>query len=518
MSEPHFNQEQISRAMSGLTPLEREELDRLLQYQQKPTPPSADVLQAAFPEQRRYILDQSLLKFLFCTRRAAKSFSFGLECFHDAKNWPKGNYLFLGLVREEAKRIFWKDVLKDINAKFGLGASFNESSLTCTMPNGATIYIGAADANDQEWRKLLGQKYRKVFIDEAQDWKLDLQELVYSTLKPATIDHKGSITLAGTPGRVRVGLFWDLTKNSKAGLLKPTSAGAGWSGHSWTTYANLSVMPTGETMAALWDAQIEELKKTHPRIEETPAFRRNFLGEWVIEDDALVYRYNPAKNDWNGTLPQYPKGRWHFVLGVDLGYNDDSAFTKKAYHDFDPYLYILSSFKQKGMDISAVATRIKTYPEVDIVVIDGSNKQAVMEMQNRHGLNLYPADKTGKPDFIELMNAEFIMERIKVNPDTCAPLIDEWVGLVWNDKSTKREEHPACPNHAADSALYGWRYCYQYISKPLPPVVEAGSQEYYEAEVKRMFEKTLAEMESAKHNTKDTPFGPVSDSFDWGVN
>jgi hypothetical protein len=116
------------------------------------------------------------------------------------------------------------------------------------------------------------------------------------------------------------------------------------------------------------------------------------------------------------------------------------------------------------------------------------------------------------------MNAEFIMERIKVNPETCAPLIDEWVGLVWNDKSTKREEHPACPNHAADSALYGWRYCYQYISKPLPPVVEAGSKEYYEAEVKRMFEKTMAEMENAKHGEKDTPFGPVSESFDWGVN
>jgi hypothetical protein len=516
VTQVRFNPEQIERALSGLTPTEREELDLILQFQAKPKVPPPDVLTAAFPEQKQYILDPAPLKFLFCTRRAAKSFSFGLECFHDSKQWPKGNYLFLGLVREEAKRIFWKDVLKEIDAKFGLKANFNESSLTCTLPNGATIYIGAADANDQEWRKLLGQKYRKIFIDEAQDWKLDLKELVYSTLKPATTDHKGSITLAGTPGRTRVGLFWDLTRNSKAGLLKPTGQG-GWSGHSWTTFSNLSVMPSGDTMSTLWANQIEELKATHPRIEETPAFRRNFLGEWVIEDDALVYRYNPAKNDWNGKLPQYERGRWHYVLGVDLGYNDDSSFVKQAYHDFDPNLYIVSAFKQKGMDISAVAARIKTYPEVDIVVIDGSNKQAVMEMQNRHGLSLYPADKTGKPDFIELMNAEFIMERIKVNVETCGPLIEEWQGLVWNDKTTKREEHPACPNHACDAGLYGWRYSYQYISKPLPPVIEQGSKEYYDAEVKKMLERTMQEMENVKRGEESNAFGPVDNASDWGM-
>lgn len=509
--------EKIREAMEGLSPSERYELDQILRLA---PPPPVNVLRDAFIEQELYVTDPSPLKFLFCTRRAAKSYSFGLECFHDGRNWPKGNYLFLGLTREEAKRIFWKDVLKEIDAKYGLATKFNEATLTATLAGGATIYIGAADANEQEWRKLLGQKYRRVFVDEAQDWKLDLRELVYSTLKPATVDHQGSITLAGTPGRARVGIFYELTKNSKAGMLKPSGV-PGWKGHSWTTSSNTGLMPNGKRMSELWAAEIEEMKRTHPRIEETPAFRRNYLGEWVIEDDVLVYRYNPAKNDFDGTLPVYPRGSWHKVLGVDLGYNDPSAFTRMVYHDFDPVLYVTASHKRPGMDISAVAAEIKSLSAVEgpfeVVVIDGSNKQAVMEMQNRHGLDLYPADKTGKPDFIELMNAEFIMEKVKVDPVRCASLVDEWQGLVWNDKTSKREEHPACPNHATDSALYGWRYCYGYMSKPLPVKVPEGTHEWYEAEQKRMFEQMQKVMEKEKQSHDNDTFGPAGMDLDWGV-
>src|SRR5260370_23458507 len=100
------------------------------------------------------------------------------------------------------------------------------------------------------------------------------------------------------------------------------------------------------------------------------------------------------------------------------------------------------------------------------MVIDGSNKQAVMEMSSRHGLSLTPAEKTGKADFIELMNADYITGRIKLAP-SCAALKDEYASLVWDDKATKRQEHPACANHGADSALYAWRYCYQFLSKEI---------------------------------------------------
>jgi hypothetical protein len=514
----HYGAEQIKAALPLLSQRERAELDLILARMPKP---ATDLLADpnCFPEQVAYALDRSALLVLFCTRRAAKSFSFGLRCFTDGQSWPKGNYLFLGLTREEAKRIFWKDVLKELDEKHGLNADFNESSLTCTLSNGATIYIGAADANEQEWRKLLGQKYRDVFVDEAQDWKLDLFELVYSTLKAACVDHKGSITLAGTPGIKRTGFYYDLTKNSVAGTIRPGSV-PGWKMHSWTTLQNTARMPSGETMAERWTADLAEMRAAHPGIEETPAYRRNFKGEWVVEDDALVYRYNAAKNGWNGVLPVYDRGGWHHVLAVDLGYNDDTSLTRMSYHDFDPNLYIRRSSKKPRLDISAVAEWIKAEQKIEpteITVIDGSNKQAVAEMQNRHGLALHPADKTGKPDFIELMNAEFIMGRIKVDEENCKPLVEEWEGLIWNDRTTKREEHPACANHCTDGGLYGWRYCYQYTSKPLVAKVRPGSEEWYAAEQKRMIDQARGMIERERDAKNNDIFGGLGlGEFDWG--
>jgi hypothetical protein len=194
-----------------------------------------------------------------------------------------------------------------------------------------------------------------------------------------------------------------------------------------------------------------------------------------------------------------------------------------SYHDFDPALYIRRSSKKPRLDISAVAAWIKAEQAIEateITVIDGSNKQAVAEMQNRHGLALHPADKTGKPDFIELMNAELIMGTIKVDEVNCAPLIEEWAGLIWNDRTTKREEHPACANHCADGGLYGWRYCYQYTSKALPAKIPVGSTAWYEAEQRAMLERARASVEQDKQRKNEDLFGLGLSSgleLDWGV-
>jgi hypothetical protein len=71
------------------------------------------------------------------------------------------------------------------------------------------------------------------------------------------------------------------------------------------------------------------------------------------------------------------------------------------------------------LDVTDVAQKIRAYQaryELDIIVIDNANKQAVQELQRRHDLPLRAADKTGKSDFIEIMNGEFIQGRIKVDP------------------------------------------------------------------------------------------------------
>ena len=42
---------------------------------------------------------------------------------------PDVSCLYIGLTRESAKRIMWKDILKDINRRQTLAIQFNESEL-----------------------------------------------------------------------------------------------------------------------------------------------------------------------------------------------------------------------------------------------------------------------------------------------------------------------------------------------------------------------------------------------------
>ena len=189
---------------------------------------------------------------------------------------------------------------------------------------------------------------------------------------------------------------------------------AGWSGHRWTTYDN-------PYMAEQWAGEIAELKAARPLVVETPWFRQMYLGEWVIDSDKLVYRFNSDRNTFV-ELPTFHAGEWHYVLGVDLGYNDPTAFALCAYHDYDKTLYVLEAEKHPRLDVTSVAERIRGYQaryELDSIIIDGANKQAVEEMRRRHELPLRAADKTGKSDFIEIMNGEFCRRsRRRAGPST----------------------------------------------------------------------------------------------------
>jgi hypothetical protein len=420
-----------------------------------------------FLEQRAFIEDAGNMLVALCTRRAGKSFGAALRLIRAGYRHPGSNCLFLALTRMSAKGILWDDVLKVINRKWNLGATFNESELRMTLPNGSRIYLLGADANEDEREKLLGKKYAEVDIDESASYSIDFEHLVFGTLKPAVADYRGNVVLIGTPSNIKSGLFYDLTEGQN-----PREPGRwtknGWSGHRWSAFQN-------PHMARQWQQEIDELIANNPLIEQTPAFQQNYFGQWCIDDTALVYRYVAGRNDFS-QLPAYGRaGSWHFVMGIDLGFEDASSFTVAAYHDFDRALYVVESSKQSGLDITGVAeyaAAIRKRHAIEQTVIDGANKQAVQELNNRHGLEAVPADKRGKAEFVDIMNAEFIQGRIKLSVN-CEPLKQEYAALVWDEramKKGKRLEHAGCENHAADSTLYAWRYCWQYLADAAPAV------------------------------------------------
>ena len=447
-----------------MTPDERAQLVALVS-RMKP-----DLLSTAFPEQRAFIEDPARLKVAFCNRRAAKSYSAGLLLVRGALANPNTSSIYIAITREEARRIFWEPILMEIDRTFNLHADFNSSRLVMTLPNRSRIYLLGADSNEQEKRKMLGQKFVSAVIDESQDFLTNLHDLVYSVLKPAVADYRGTICLLGTPGMVCRGFFFELTTRT-------AKESAGWSVHEWMAAQNPH---TAKQIAE----EMAELRATHPGIDRTPSFRRNYLRQWAIDDDALVYRYQSPLNDYT-TLPEFKSG-WHHILGVDFGSKHSTAVTAGAWNDHDPCLYILEAFKAPGMDFTDTANKVKEWKakyDVERIVVDGANLQGVEEIRRRHQLDLTTAAKQDKRIHIELMNEAFQLGRIKLNARLCAPLVDEYKTLTWYERGfADRKEHPTAANDAADSALYLATYAYNYLSEPEEKKPRAGTPDAARAE------------------------------------
>lgn len=432
--------------LAFVTPEEQAELDEIL----GDSVPEG-IVDRTHPRQAAFVEDQSRFICVMCTRRAGKSTGLLRRFLVDAYQNPGCNYLYAGLTLDSAKKAIWKDGFKDIDVKLGLGLKFNEVASTITLPNGSIIYVIGMDSSDQQKRKARGGKYRGVAVDEAQDFASDLDDLIVSVMKPAVSDQQGWIVLAGTPGQVPTGLFYRISAMQcaeRAGtwVTRDVDTATEWRGHTWSAYDN-------PYMAQQTRADIEEQERINPGVRDTPKFQREWRGMWVTDDDRRVYRYDPKRNDFDGKLPKYATGQWYYAMGVDLGFNDDTAVVVLAWHDHDRCVYVLDCDKRPGLDITATAQWIRSWAnqyDSPYIVVDGANKQAVEEIRRRHNLALITADKRGKDDFTDLMNASFLSGTIKLSPQ-CEMLKEEYAHLSWDERAWKRGrriEDPRASNHA----------------------------------------------------------------------
>jgi PBSX family phage terminase large subunit len=425
-----------------------------------------------FKTQNNFVNDPSPFKAAQTTRRAGKSFSAGKMLFKAALKHPGCSVLYITKTRDMANRIMFQPILGEINRVNNIGATPNRTSLTYTLPNGSIIYLLGIDNSPEEADKLLGQKFAIVVIDEAAFISRDLENIIYEHLKPAVADYNGQIVMISTTSDM-VGCFF--YKVTEEGYL-------GWKVHKWTAYDN-------PFMAEKWDKEIKQLKKMNPTIDETPRFRRMYLNQWVVSEDAKVYKANRDRN----VIDKYDSNkRLTYVLGLDLGWEDATAFTITGYDSSTGLLYIIETFKRSKMTLTQVAERVKAYEKkynLETIVVDNASKQSVEDMRARYDINFTPAIKVNKKEYIEIMNDQFILNKIKIlasNED----LLEEYSNLVWNEKLLSRgkyKEHDACDNHLCDSTLYAWRYSYTYLKdiQPEPvvtPTSEAAVDQFWERE------------------------------------
>lgn len=446
-----------------------------------------------FLEQTAFVTDPSRYLSALCTRRAGKTAGLAQRYFNAARKHHGAVLPYFALTRDSARNIMWP-VLREMDQKFKIGAEFRDSVLRCRVPGGAEIVLMGADMPNFIGR-VRGIKTPFAAIDEAQKFRSAiLTELLDDILTPAISDYAdGSLAVCGTPGPLPKGKFYDITTGRE-----------GFAIHKWSVFNN----PYMPDMKAF----VEDMKQKKGWSDDHPTYRREWLGEWVADNDALVYKFSAAKN----LIPALPNAReYRYVLGVDLGYSPDpSAFVLYAYSPHDPTLYAIETYKKTEMIVSDVAERIRSYlkkfsPCQVVIDAGGGGKQVAEEIRQRYSIPVHSADKQGKHGFIELMNSDLARGHIKVVGDGQeSGLVEEWQHLIWDepDDVSDRKEHPEYDNHLTDAALYAWRWAYNFAWQNKPKAVDPNSEEAIDEWAEREAEK----IERRKHRM---PWDAVEDDL-----
>ena len=440
-----------------------EELERKLEELRK----RKGVIRHMFEQQRAFVLDPSKKKTALCSRRAGKTYSVGCYLIMEAMRRPETLCVYVTLTRKSAKLILWEE-LKRLLGRFGIEYDANLTELTLRLENGSVIWLsGAKDSSEIE--KFRGMKYPIVVLDEAASFKPYIASLVFEVFEPALLDMDGTMVMIGTPSAACMGAFYDAT----------TKKDSGWSVHHWTIRDNPHI-----PHAKAWLAQ---KMKENGWTEDNPIYRREWLGQWVRDAESLVYRYTPGVNSYSDlaeesrTFERAEMSEMSYVIGIDLGYDDATAFVVVGFHEGSPNVYIVDEYQQSEMLIHDIAEHIKKllhmYKPIKIVADTGGlGKSIVEEIKQRHRVPIFPAEKRNKVEYIELMNSDFAAGFIKAKEDS--QLAQDWQLLQWDPNiNHKKIEDSRFDNHLPDACLYAWRESRHYTHMPdeIPP--EPGTPE-----------------------------------------
>ena len=439
---------------------------------------SFDLSSALFPKQLPFSADVARWITAVCTRRAGKTYGCAAKLLDVALSKPGCIALYITLSRINAKRIVW-ETLKYLNTTFKLGGETLEGELCISFPNGSRVYLsGCADASEVD--KFLGLPLGIVIIDEAQSFPGFLERLVDEVLSNALVDYNGQLVLIGTPGPVPIGYFHDCVTK------------ADWSHHTWTVFDNPHIeRKSGKKPQQLLD---EELKRRGVGVDD-PVVQRNWFARWVLDTDSLVFRYEAKRNG------RTAKEHQHFVIGVDLGFDDADAIAVLGWSDDAPDLDLVHELVLPKQNITALMGQVQTaydkYKPMAVVADTGGlGKKIAEEISARTQIPIEAAEKDRKIEHIELLNdalrtGKFFAPVTSRFAQDC--LLVEW------DRSNPEKPKISERYHSdvCDAVLYAYRRCLQWLYEPPKKAApKFNTPEWYEAEAKRVADEVEAAHEA----------------------
>lgn len=275
-------------------------------------------------------------------RRSGKTMMEAIRAVLQCLTKPASVVWYLSFTISYGIDTFTDGCLRGLLKRFGIDAQIQEGGAYIEFPNGSTISIrGIDDVHSIE--KLRGRNPPDlVFLDECQSMREKiLKPMVDNIIRPALLDRAGTLIVTGTPSPVPAGFFYDIWTSPR------------WSKHSWTLYDN----PTKSK--AYYDAFLEKERNDRGVTEGDPAYRREWLGEWAVEEELRVYKYGAINNivadrsdfQLDGgirgtrTVSRHPlmsahnRHLWRHAVGIDIGSGDRTAIVVLGQHMHDQHVF-----------------------------------------------------------------------------------------------------------------------------------------------------------------------------------
>ncbi len=416
-----------------------------------------------FGPQLAFATDLSPRIIACCSRRAGKSTAIGWRLGKAALKHPRSIVPYVARAREDARDIIWP-AFQLLDDAMALGLQFKQNTGDVVFPNGSRVVLRGAGSR-REIDKLRGPKYPEVAVDEAQGFGEDLEYLLDDVLEPATLDYHGAILLTGTPNAACAGPFHRMA----------TGATPGWSVHGWTLRDNPHLRDVEAWLAAL--------RKRRGWDEQHPTYLREYCGQWVRDSVGMVFRLDEALNVADvGEEPEDAE----FCLGIDLGFDDPSAFVVVGYSELTGRTWVVATHLEAGLIPSAVAAKVEAMREqwpISRIVADsgGYGKGIVEEMRQKFRLPVESASKREKAAYVEMLNGDLRAGLLTIPPRE-RELLGEMRLLQWDLDSVEKGKPKydrRFDDHLCDALLYAWRECRHHGEEreEMPPA--PGSREFY---------------------------------------
>lgn len=358
-------------------------------------------------------------------------------------------------------------IFAELNAKYGLGLTIRIATGTVVEPSGHVIqFYGLRDKGQADLMR--GLKFRRVFVDEGGAFGDDLLKYaIEEVLQPTLLDYAGELTLAGTPGPIVKGYWYDVTGNPGGA---PVIAGR-WPVSRWTYLENphlKGIDVVAEALAANGEGP------------EHATFKREYEAIWCEDADRRVYQYK-------GLLWAEPPVSGQTVMALDFGQVDQTTWIVcRQGYDTRPHVHVLH----------AVAVDNPTFPQI---------AQITRDLQQRFSVNKIVADEgaLGKgyanhlrtQYYLPVEAASKLHKRARI--DGCrgrlaaqtlhlcagaALLHDEWRSLCWDDLAL--DHHPRHADDLSDALLYALEE-YSAWEYPVDPPVVVTEQQTVRLRVER---------------------------------